>query len=92
VEERFVKYSLTETDCQPQLRLRENLMTGLTAGFPPGGEVLESSYSQNVSGGLVTVTLRAECRENIGRTTLMTRGEQDSIDFSNLNPKEGKDQ
>jgi similar to stage IV sporulation protein len=54
------------------------LQAGLTErlrGEISGGEIIASSFETRVSGGTVTVTLRAECKEQIARARDFTDGE-----------------
>lgn len=90
VKETFVKYRTDNAAVTPEQRLKTDLMADLKNRVSSEGEILSSSYAVSRSGGLVTVTLRAECLENIARVVPMTQAEMDAIDFANLNSKEGK--
>lgn len=90
VKETFVKYRTDNAAVTPEERLKTDLMADLKNRVSSEGEILSSSYAVSHSGGLVTVTLRAECLENIARVVPMTQAEMDAIDFANLNSKEGK--
>lgn len=92
VKETFVKYRTDDAAVSPGERLKIDLMADLKNRVSAGGEILSSSYAVSRSGGLVTVTLRAECLENIARVVPMTQAEIDAIDFANLNSKEGKNE
>lgn len=58
-----------------QARLKEALTAELEELIGPGGEVLSASFSSELTDGVLTVTLRAECEEQIGRT--VERGSPD---------------
>lgn len=63
----------TESRAAQQREALETLLyEELLAQLGDGGEVLESYFSCSEADGLVTVTLRARCREQIGRETVMS--------------------
>jgi len=47
-------------------RLEDNLYDRLLEGLGPGGSIVSSFFTHHEGGGLLYVTLRAECREEIG--------------------------
>ena len=74
-------------------KLLELFVTFAKVGvMAPNGQILSRTYAVNRANGLVTVTLRAECLENIAAEVPMTQAEKDAVDFANLNPKEGKNE
>lgn len=90
VKESFVRYTGTNETVSAEERMKTGLMDRLKNGMLPGGKVVSSSYSVSRAGGLITVTLRAECSENIAKVVPMSKEEMDSIDLANLNSKEEK--
>lgn len=66
----------SQSQSQPALELRGELegqlYEELLRRIGEGGEVLQSSFTASESEGLLTVTLRAECREEIGQTVPMS--------------------
>lgn len=61
--------------CEPVVCAREQLMEELMARIGPQGRVLNSHESAAASEGVLTVTLRARCREEIGQTVPLTDAE-----------------
>lgn len=61
--------------CEPVVCAREQLMEELMARIGPQGRVLNSHESAVASEGVLTVTLRARCREEIGQTVPLTDAE-----------------
>ena len=55
--------------------LEQQLMEELLADIGEEGEVLSSSFTASEQNGVLCVTLRAECREEIGRTEPLTEAE-----------------
>lgn len=55
--------------------LEQQLMEELLADIGPEGEVLSSSFTAAESGGVLYVTLRAECHEQIGTTLPLTEAQ-----------------
>ena len=77
----FVPYE-TET-VQAMARreqLEEQLMASLLSQVGPEGEVLASTFSAARSGETIRVTLRAECREQIGAERPLTEAELAEIE------------
>jgi len=58
-------YSVLAED-QAEALLKERLLDKLEASLLPGGEIRDESYAVSVTDGVMTVTLRAECLEQIG--------------------------
>ena len=78
VREEYAEYEpvMLELDGEAeQARLKEALTAELEELIGPGGEVLSASFSSELTDGVLTVTLRAECEEQIGRT--VERGSPD---------------
>lgn len=84
IRETFAPYAVKSADSAPEAELKADLMACLKAELSPGGSILSATYSQSRTGGLVRVTLRAECTENIAATVPMTPEELESIDRANL--------
>ncbi len=55
--------------------LEQQLMTELLQDIGEEGEVLSSAFTSSERDGVLYVTLRAECREEIGRTVPLTEAE-----------------
>lgn len=92
VKETFVHYTSAAGETSDQERLKADLLAELKDRMAPNGQILSRTYAVNRANGLVTVTLRAECLENIAAEVPMTQAEKDAVDFANLNPKEGKNE
>ena len=77
----------TEPQRAEELRgeLEARLMESLLADIGAEGEILSSSFTASESGGLLYVTLRAECCEQIGVSRALT--EQDYWDIEAKIPK-----
>ena len=54
-------------------RLESELLEELGRRLGRSGEVLNSTFSAAESGGLLTVTLRAECEQNIAAEVPLTQ-------------------
>ncbi len=71
VKERYRRYN-TGTEYPDVMdtskTLQERLWAGLKEEIGEGGEIVSHVFSVSQSGGLLTVTLRAECLENIAKT------------------------
>lgn len=61
-------------------RLEEQLTASLLRQIGPEGEVLSSAFSASLTDGTIRVTLRAECREQIGVERLLTAEELAAIE------------
>ena len=85
VKETFVPYKTTASRVSAAERMKAALMDELKSRLAPGGEILTGTFSQSSAGGLETVTLRAECRENIAGIVPMPQSEIDEIRNANLN-------
>ena len=90
VRESFVPYKLQEESSAPEAQLQKKLTEELASELSEGGKTISKSFSSACGDGLVSVTLRAECVENIARIVPLTQSELDGINFSNLRLKEGK--
>ena len=60
--------------------LERQLLEELTAALGPEGEILSYSFTAGQSEGRLTVTLHAECREQIARETPLTEEECRSLE------------
>ncbi len=76
VRETATEYQLRRQTA-PELRaeLEELLYAELLERIGDGGEVLQVDFAASEADGLLTVTLRAECEQEIGKTVLMTAEE-----------------
>lgn len=75
VRERSVFYELTERErdrSQVQGALEEVLHARLTEEIGESGEIISESFSASEYDGVITVCLRAKCREEIGLTVPMS--------------------
>lgn len=75
VRQRLVFYELTERERDvgsAVCDIEEYLHTRLLGEIGADGEILSESYSVSLSDGVITVCLRARCREEIGITAPMT--------------------
>ncbi|MGN1002789.1 MAG: sporulation protein YqfD [Oscillospiraceae bacterium] len=77
VRQRSVFYELTERErdkSQARTELEEALHARLIREIGEDGEILGENFSASESGGVITVCLRARCREEIGVTVPMSEG------------------
>lgn len=76
VRERYVEYEAVERSADRDAlreRLESELLEELGRRLGGRGEVLNSTFSAAESGGLLTVTLRAECEQNIAAEVPLTQ-------------------
>ena len=60
--------------------LERQLLEELAAALGPDGEILSRSFTISRTGDRLTVTLHAECREQIAREQPLTEEEQRSLE------------
>lgn len=70
--------------------LRETLVSALKARLGAGGTILSSRFTEGEAEGLLTVTLIAECRQNIAAERLLTEDEAGALNarLEELNGRE----
>lgn len=72
IRERYVEYEIVEREAdraELEERLKAALLAELESRLDGRGEALSATFSAAESGGLLTVTLRAECEQNIAVET-----------------------
>ncbi len=77
----YTAYETTrEKDAKRQEAMEQLLTEELSSRMEEGGQVLASQFSHSVADGVMYVTLRAECREQIGRYEPLTPQELAQIE------------
>ena len=75
----YTAYETKSEQTDRQEALQYQLMERLGSLIGPDGEVLSNAFSASEKDGVLTVTLRAECREQIGREAPLTDGDLAAI-------------